>query len=58
MISFIFTVPSANFWRLRWQRLERRPAALRREDQLLVDAYQAGVLELDDLRERRARLTE
>jgi len=40
------------------QRLERRLSALRREDQRLIDAYQSGVLELGDLKERRARLTE
>jgi site-specific DNA recombinase len=40
------------------QRLERRLAAMRREDQRLIDAYQAGVIELDDLKERRERVTE
>jgi hypothetical protein len=33
------------------QRLERRLTALRREDQRLINAYQSGVLELDDLKE-------
>jgi hypothetical protein len=31
------------------QRLERRLAALRREDQRPIDAYQAGVIELDEV---------
>ena len=33
------------------QRFEPRLAALRRENQRLIDAYQAGVIELDDLKE-------
>lgn len=40
------------------QRLERRLAALRREGQRLIDAYQSGVIELNDLKERRERVTE
>ena len=40
------------------QRIERRLATLRREDQRLIDAYQSGVIELGDLKERRERVTE
>jgi site-specific DNA recombinase len=40
------------------RRLERQRAALAREEQRLIDAYQAGVLELDELRARRQRLRE
>jgi chromosome segregation ATPase len=40
------------------QRLERRLAALRREGQRLIDAYQSGVIELSDLKERRERVSE
>ncbi len=40
------------------QRLERRLTTLNREEQRLLDAYQAGVIELDDLKERRTRITE
>jgi site-specific DNA recombinase len=40
------------------QRLQRRLSALRREDQRLMDAYQSGVIELGDLKERRARVTQ
>ena len=40
------------------QRLERRLAALRREGQRLIDAYQSGVIELSDLKERHERVSE
>jgi chromosome segregation ATPase len=40
------------------QRLERRLIALRREDQRLINGYQSGVIELDNLKERRERITE
>ena len=40
------------------QRIERRLATLRREDERLIDAYQSGVIELGDLKERRERVTE
>jgi site-specific DNA recombinase len=40
------------------RRLERQRAALALEEQRLLDAYQAGVLELDELRARRQRLRE
>jgi site-specific DNA recombinase len=39
-------------------RLERRLSVLRCEAQRLIDAYQTGVIELDELTERRARLTD
>ena len=39
-------------------RLERKLAALEREKTRLVDAYQAEVIELAELAERRQRLTE
>ena len=39
-------------------RLERRLSVLRCETQRLIDAYQIGVIELDELTERRARLTD
>lgn len=39
-------------------RLERRLSVLRCETQRLIDAYQTGVIELDELTERRARLTD
>jgi hypothetical protein len=39
------------------QRLERRLSALRREDQRLIDADQRGVIELEELKQRRERLT-
>ena len=40
------------------QRLERRLAALRREGQRLIDAYQSGIIELSDLKERRERVSD
>jgi site-specific DNA recombinase len=40
------------------ERLRRQLAALEREGGRLVDAYQAGVIELAELRERRERLAE
>ena len=40
------------------QRLKRRRSALQRESQRLIDAYQSGVIELGDLKERRERITE
>jgi site-specific DNA recombinase len=40
------------------KRIERQRAALAREEQRLIDAYQAGVLELDELKTRRQRLRE
>jgi site-specific DNA recombinase len=40
------------------QRLKRRMAGLERESQRLIDAYQSGVIELDDLKERRERVAE
>ena len=40
------------------QRLERRLAALKREEQLLLDAYQADVMDLQVLKERSQRLAE
>jgi site-specific DNA recombinase len=40
------------------QRLEHKLAALEREVQRLIDAYQAGVIELGELQERRQRITE
>src|SRR5262245_49033108 len=33
-------------------------AGLKRESQRLIDAYQSGVIELDDLKERRERVAE
>ena len=39
-------------------RLERKLSALGREEQRLIDAYQAEVIELSDLKERCARITE
>jgi len=39
-------------------RLERKLSALEREQARLVDAYQAGVIELAELADRRQRLTE
>jgi site-specific DNA recombinase len=38
------------------RRLQRQQAALRREEQRLIDAYQVGALEVEELRERRQRL--
>ena len=40
------------------QRLKRRLVKLEREGQRLIDAYQSGVIELDELRERRERIAE
>jgi site-specific DNA recombinase len=40
------------------KRLQRQRAALAREEQRLIDAYQVGALELDELKERRLRLRE
>ncbi len=40
------------------QRLKRRMAGLKRESQRLIDAYQSGIIELDDLKERRERVAE
>jgi len=40
------------------QRLHRQRAALAREEQRLVDAYQVGAVELEELKERRQRLRE
>lgn len=40
------------------RRVERQRATLAREEQRLIDAYQAGVLELDELKTRRQRLRE
>jgi hypothetical protein len=40
------------------QRLKRRLVGLERECQRLIDAYQSGVIELDDLKERRERIAE
>jgi site-specific DNA recombinase len=40
------------------QRLKRRLAGLGREGQRLIDAYQSGVIELADLKERRERIAE
>ena len=39
-------------------RLERKLGALHREEQRLIDAYQAEIIELADLKERCARITE
>jgi site-specific DNA recombinase len=38
------------------ERIDRKMKTLEREVQRLVDAYQAGVIELDELRDRRRRL--
>jgi site-specific DNA recombinase len=38
------------------KRVERQRAALAREEQRLIDAYQVGALELDELQTRRQRL--
>ena len=40
------------------QRVERRLAALGQEERRLLDAYQAGLLELADLKERSLRIAE
>jgi site-specific DNA recombinase len=40
------------------RRLERQRAALSRESERLIDAYQVGALELAELKERRQRLRE
>jgi len=40
------------------QRLKRRLAGLERESQRLIDAYQSGVIELADLKQRRERIAE
>jgi site-specific DNA recombinase len=40
------------------QRLKRRLAKLERESKRLIDAYQSGIIELDDLKERRERVAE
>jgi hypothetical protein len=40
------------------RRVERQRAALAREEQRLIDAYQAWVVELEELRTRRQRLCE
>lgn len=40
------------------QRLKRRLASLQRENQRLIDAYQSGIIELHDLKERRERIAE
>jgi chromosome segregation ATPase len=40
------------------QRLKRRLADLKREGQRLLDAYQSGVIDLNDLKERRERVAE
>src|SRR5262249_5860575 len=40
------------------QRLKRRLVKLEREGQRLIDAYQSGVIELDELKERRERIAE
>ncbi len=40
------------------QRLKRRLVGLQRESQRLIDAYQSGIIELDDLKERRERVAE
>lgn len=40
------------------QRLKRRLASLQRENQRLIDAYQAGIIELHDLKERREWIAE
>jgi site-specific DNA recombinase len=38
------------------KRVRNRRTALEREQQRLIDAYQAGAIELDELKERRGRL--
>ncbi len=40
------------------ERIERKLGAMDREVQRLIDAYQAGVIELGELRERRGRIEE
>ena len=40
------------------KRLQRQRAALTRQDQRLLDAYQVGALELEELKVRRQRLRE
>ncbi|MDP9310058.1 MAG: recombinase family protein [Chloroflexota bacterium] len=40
------------------RRIQRQRTALEREAQRLIDAYQVGVLEVEELRERRQRLRE
>ena len=40
------------------KRLRSRKAALEREQQRLIDAYQVGAIELDELKDRRGRLRE
>lgn len=40
------------------ERIERKLGAMDREVQRLIDAYQAGVIELGELRERRSRIEE
>lgn len=40
------------------QRLSRKEQALNREEQRLIDAYQSGILELEILKERRARIAQ
>ncbi len=40
------------------KRLRNRKAALEREEQRLIDAYQAAAIELDELKDRRGRLRE
>lgn len=40
------------------KRLQRQQATLGREEQRLIDAYQVGALEVDELKERRQRLRE
>jgi site-specific DNA recombinase len=40
------------------KRLQRQRATLAREEQRLIDAYQVGAVELDELKERRQRLRE
>ena len=40
------------------QRLKRQLARLERESKRLIDAYQSGIIELDDLKERRERVAE
>jgi FtsZ-binding cell division protein ZapB len=39
-------------------RLKRRLVKLEREGQRLIDAYQSGVIELDELKDRRERIAE
>jgi len=40
------------------RRLARKLQALKREDERLIDAFQAGILELEILKERRVRIAE